>query len=96
MTLSRLERRLRGLEAQIGSTGAWRAAAWVVIPDWTFTAPDGTQVAVQEGQPWPVSGRALNDQPMRLSAELKVPADFAGRPLSLSLDVGGEALALPA
>ncbi|WP_424952518.1 alpha-mannosidase [Deinococcus sp.] len=92
VTLSRLERRLRALEAQIGNLGAWRDARWVVIQGWHFSAPGGIQATLQEGDRWPVSGPALTDRPVRLRAELTVPADFALQPLTLTLEVGGEAL----
>ena len=92
MTLPRLERRRRALEAQIGSLGAWRDRLRTVIPDWTFQAPDGLRTPLQEGQPWPLTAADLNDEPVRLSAELTVPESCAGQALAVALDFGGEAL----
>ena len=39
MTLTRFERWLRELDAQIARLGAWRDDAQWPLPDWTFQAP---------------------------------------------------------
>ena len=92
MTLSRLERRLRELEAHIGRLGAWRDERAETLPGWTFQAPGGPEVALGEGQPWPEGPGTLQDRPVRLRCEWTVTPEWEGLPLELLLDVGGEAL----
>ncbi|GGK99452.1 glycoside hydrolase family 38 C-terminal domain-containing protein [Deinococcus radiotolerans] len=92
MTLTRFERRLRELDAQIARLGAWRDDAQHTLPDWTFQASGQAAVPLAPGEPWPVEVQALREQPVAFSTRWTVPADLDGQAGELELDVGGEAL----
>ena len=92
MTLTRFERRLRELDAQIARLGAWRDDAQHTLPDWTFQAPGQAAVPLVPGEPWPVAVQALREQPVDFHTRWTVPAALDGQPGELELDVGGEAL----
>ena len=77
----RLERVLRRLE----ELRAWRNARETAIPDWQFTASDGRACPIKLKDFWPVI-----ETPVRLSAETRIPADWAGQPVELELWLGGE------
>jgi alpha-mannosidase len=80
-TERRLERVLRRLE----EFRAWRNARETPTPDWQFTARDGQPRTVHLKDFWPV-----HETPVRLTAETRIPAEWAGRPVELELWLGGE------
>ncbi|NTY02510.1 glycoside hydrolase family 38 C-terminal domain-containing protein [Deinococcus sp. JMULE3] len=92
MTLTRFERRLRELDAQIARLGAWRDDALHPLPDWTFQAPGQSAVTLAPGEPWPVGARDLREQPVEFRTRWTVPAGLNAQSGELELDVGGEAL----
>ena len=82
----RLSQRLDALTVRIGEVGAWR--------DRHRRPLDGLRILVQgeerpiaASDPWP--GR---DRPTRFRADVVAPDAFAGQPLDLVVDVGGEGL----
>lgn len=81
------ERRLQRAAKRINELRAWRNARQHSIPDWSFTAPNGTTSMLQVGDPWPVV-----NGPVSLSATGNVPGDWSGAPVELELWLGGEAL----
>ncbi|GBF08104.1 putative alpha-mannosidase30 [Deinococcus aerius] len=79
--LTRLERRLHEL-------GAWRDAARLDLGEGSFLAHgSGSPVPIRVGEPWP--SRAF---PVTLHFGARVPPEWAGQPVALRLDVGGEGL----
>ena len=92
MTLTRFERRLRELDAQVARLAAWRDDAQHPLPDWTFQAPGQVAMPLTPGEPWPVGVRDLREQPVEFRTRWTVPADLDGQVAELDLDVGGEAL----
>ncbi|HRA46743.1 MAG TPA: hypothetical protein PK819_01585, partial [Thermomicrobiales bacterium] len=78
----RIERILRRIE----ELRAWRNARELIIPDWTFTAPDGTTATLALGDFWPV-----HTLPVQLETTVTIPLDWAGSPVELELWPGGEA-----
>jgi alpha-mannosidase len=79
--LRRLERQARWLP----ELRSWRSARVCPIPQWTFTAADGTVTQLERGQAWPSV-----DTPVTLTAEATIPDDWAGQPVEAQLWLGGE------
>ncbi|WP_019586137.1 alpha-mannosidase [Deinococcus apachensis] len=79
--LGRLERRLNEL-------GAWRDAARLDLGEGSFLSHEAeSAVPIRVGDPWP--SRAF---PVTLRFSPRVPEEWAGQPVALRLDVGGEGL----
>ncbi|GHF43962.1 alpha-mannosidase [Deinococcus metalli] len=92
MTLTRLERRLRELEAHVARLGAWQDARSLPLDGWSFTAPGQEPLPIREGEPWPVDPDTLAEQPVLFTVSTTVPPALDGQPLDVLLDVGGEGL----
>ncbi|HKH10167.1 MAG TPA: glycoside hydrolase family 38 C-terminal domain-containing protein [Rubrobacter sp.] len=77
-------RRLGRLERRVEELRLWRNARESRVEGWRFAAEDG-RVHIAVGDLWPEA--AL---PARLSAEARVPEDWAGLPVEIELWLGGE------
>ncbi len=84
-----IPQRLSLLEKRRDELNAWRDAFDVPVKDWTFTAGDVTQT-IQVGDAWPVVDASVKNGPVRLEATFELAAFFAGHPVNLELNVGGE------
>jgi len=69
-------RRLGRLERRVEELGLWRNAHESRVEHWRFAAEDGRVHKLAVGDFWPEA--AL---PARLSAEARVPEDWAGPPV---------------
>jgi len=78
-------RRLERLERRVEELGLWRNARESRVEAWRFAAEDGGVYKLGIGDFWPEP--AL---PAHLSAEARVPEDWAGLPVELELWLGGE------
>ncbi|HEV2093894.1 MAG TPA: alpha-mannosidase [Rubrobacter sp.] len=78
-------RRLGRLERRVEELGGWRNARESRVEGWRFAAENGEMHKLGVGDFWPEP--AL---PARLSAEARVPEDWAGLPVELELWLGGE------
>ena len=78
-------RRLEGLERRVEELGLWRNARESLVEGWRFVAENGLTHKLGVGDFWPEP--AL---PAHLSAEARVPEDWAGLPVELELWLGGE------
>ncbi|HEX2864028.1 MAG TPA: alpha-mannosidase, partial [Deinococcales bacterium] len=90
--LSSIPFRIRALERTRDELLAWRDAAFLNLNDWTFTPPGGEETKLHLGDAWPVVDRQVAAGPVVVTASATVPAAFAGRPLRLTLNLGGEGL----
>jgi alpha-mannosidase len=81
--LRRLERQTRWL----GELRSWRNARVTPISQWTFTGEDGETTRIAPGDAWPSTD--VNN-PVTLSAEATIPADWQGQPVEAQLWLGGE------
>jgi alpha-mannosidase len=79
------ERRLERLLRRVEELRAWRNARELPISDWQFTASDGQSRPLRLKDFWPVV-----ETPVRLTAETRIPGDWAGHPVELELWLGGE------
>ena len=78
-------RRLGRLERRVEELRLWRNARESRVEGWRFAAEDGQVHKLTVGDFWPEP--AL---PARLSAEARVPEDWAGLPVEIELWLGGE------
>ena len=78
-------RRLERLERRVEELGLWRNARESRVEAWRFAAENGRTHKLGVGDFWPEP--AL---PARLSAEARIPQDWAGLPVELELWLGGE------
>jgi alpha-mannosidase len=81
------ERRLERQARWLPELRAWRNAMVFPIDDWTFTSPDGEVSHIKRGDAWPVVDP---HRPVTLSAEVTVPAEWAGNAVELQIWLGGE------
>jgi alpha-mannosidase len=82
----RLSQRLDALAVRIDEVGAWRDRHRQQVAFLRILV-QGEERPIAVGDPWPV-----RDRPTRFRATVAVPDAFAGRPLELVADVGGEGL----
>ncbi len=90
-----VSQRLRKLERHILELSAWRNAVTAPVLHWTIQQPGLVPRSIKPGEPWGftdgVGGYNAHQQgPVKFRSGLTVPASFAGRPVELELDVGGE------
>ena len=78
-------RRLERLVRRVEELGLWRNARESRVEGWRFAAGDGEARKLAVGDFWPEPA-----VPARLSAEARVPEDWAGLPVELELWLGGE------
>lgn len=79
---------LRRLQKRLHELGAWRDAARLDLGEGTFFAHGaGSGTPIRMGEGWP--SRAF---PVTLRFHAHIPEAWAGQPVALRLDVGGEAL----
>ncbi|HWG84847.1 MAG TPA: glycoside hydrolase family 38 C-terminal domain-containing protein, partial [Deinococcales bacterium] len=86
--------RLDILTRKLDMVNAWRDALTRPLEGWRCSAPGREARPIAVGEAWPYLDPAVRDGPVSFECEFVVPAAFAGRPLELELDVGGEALAV--
>ena len=78
-------RRLGRLERRVEELGLWRNARESPVEAWRFAGENGWTHKLGVGDFWPEP--AL---PARLSAEARIPREWAGLPVELELWLGGE------
>ncbi|MGI9049222.1 MAG: alpha-mannosidase [Rubrobacteraceae bacterium] len=79
------KRRLKRHAGRIKELGLWRNAREKKVWKWSFTTEGGETREINLGDFWPEIGL-----PVFLSAEAKVPDEWAGEPVELELWLGGE------
>lgn len=82
----RLAQRLDALAVRIDEVGAWRDRHRQQVAGLRILV-EGEDHPIAVDDPWPV-----RDRPTRFRATVAAPDAFAGRPLELVVDVGGEGL----
>ncbi|MGH3089394.1 MAG: alpha-mannosidase [Rubrobacteraceae bacterium] len=79
------KRRLTRLASRVDELRLWRNAFEAPIEKWAFSAGNGKAHGAKLGDFWPEI--AL---PVHLSAEVEIPASWAGLPVEVELSLGGE------
>lgn len=79
------KRRLDRIARWLVEIRAWRNARVAPVPEWTFTAADGTTHDITIGSPWPSI-----DTPVTMTATATIPKSWGGHNVELELWLGGE------
>ncbi len=86
------EQRRQWLGQRLSELAGWRDRFGLNLSDWTFTAPGSSPQPIHLGDPWPVLDQSVSGGPAVFETAFEVPPTWAGSPVEVELDVGGEGL----
>ena len=86
------EQRRQLLAQRLAELAGWRDRFSLDLEGWTFTAPGERARDIRLGDAWPVLDQSVAGGPVLFETEFEVPPAWAGLPVELELDVGGEGL----